>query len=414
MTPVDASAQPGQAPWTCPFCPLLCDSFGVELGPPGMPPRLTGSECPRARSALAEFGGAAATERPRVDGRDCDLDTALAAAASLLAASRQPLFGGLGTDVVGARALYALACETGAICDPARGAALMHGLRALQDRGGFSTTLAEVRTRADLIVCMTGEPTPRYPEFFRRCGVGEPEGARTEILPLHGDLFDTTALLAALVAGRLAADDARVPADLAALSERLHAARYAVLVYEPGRLPAHGALIVEGIQRTVATLNRSTRAASLPLGGDDGAATVNQVFTWLSGLPLRSRAGPAGLEHEPLCFDAERLLADGAVDLLLWVSSFGPQPAPPPVDLPRIVLGHPRMLLQQDAKTPARELVFIPVSTPGIGSGGHLFRTDGSVLLPLRPLYDDGLPGVGEVVNRLTQAVRASRRGLAQ
>jgi formylmethanofuran dehydrogenase subunit B len=408
MTPVDATAQPGQAPWTCPFCPLLCDGFGVALGPPGTLPRLSGSECPRARSALAEFGGAAATERPRVDGRDCDLDTALAAAASLLAASRQPLFGGLGTDVAGARALYALACETGAICDPARGPALMHGLRALQDRGGFSTTLAEVRTRADLIVCMTGEPTPRYPEFFRRCGVGEPQGARTEILPLHGDLFDTVALLAALVAGRLAADDERVPAGLAALSERLRAARYAVLVYEPGRLPAQGALIVEGIQRIVATLNRSTRAASLALGGDDGAATVNQVFAWLSGLPLRSRAGPAGLEHEPLCFDAERLLADGAVDLLLWVSSFGSQPAPPPADLPRIVLGHPRMRLQQGSE------VFIPVSTPGIGSGGHLFRTDGSVLLPLRALYDDGLPGVGEVVNRLTQAVRASRRGLAQ
>ncbi|MBT2299656.1 formylmethanofuran dehydrogenase [Variovorax paradoxus] len=408
MTPVDATAQPGQAPWTCPFCPLLCDSFGVALGPPGTPPSLTGSECPRARAALAAFGGAAATERPRVDGRDCDLDTALTAAASLLAASRQPLFGGLGTDVAGARALYALACETGAICDPARGAALMHGLRALQDRGGFSTTLAEVRTRADLIVCMTGEPTPRYPEFFRRCGVGEPEGARTEILPLHGDLFDTVALLAALVAGRLAADDARVPADLAALSERLHAARYAVLVYETGCLPAQGALIVEGIQRIVATLNRSTRAASLALGGDDGAATVNQVFAWLSGLPLRSRAGPAGLEHEPLCFDADRLLADGAVDLLLWVSSFGPQPALPPADLPRIVLGHPRMRLLQESE------VFIPVSTPGIGSGGHLFRSDGSVLLPLRPLYDDGLPGVGEVVNRLTQAVRASRRGLAQ
>jgi formylmethanofuran dehydrogenase subunit B len=308
----------------------------------------------------------------------------------------------------------ALACTTGAICDPAGGPALMHGLRALQDRGGFSTTLAEVRTRADLIVCMTGDPTPRYPEFFRRCGVGEPEGARTEILPLHGDLFDTVALLAALVAGRLAADDGRVPAELAALAERLRAARYAVLVYETGPLPAQGALIIEGIQRIVATLNRGTRAASLALGGDDGAATVNQVFAWLSGLPLRSRAGPMGLAHEPLCFDARRLLANGAVDLLLWVSSFGPQPAPPVPDLPCIVLGHPRMQLRQEAQAPSRGQVFIPVSTPGIGSGGHLFRTDGSVLLPLRRLYDDGLPSVAEVVGRLTQAVRASSGELVQ
>jgi formylmethanofuran dehydrogenase subunit B len=407
MNPVDA-AQHSQAPWTCPFCSLLCDSFGVVFEPPGAPPALSGSACPRARGALARFDGTAAAVRPRVDGRDCDLDAALDAAAALLAASRQPLFGGLGTDVAGARALYALACATGAICDSVRSTALMHGVRALQDRGGFAATLAEVRTRADLIVCITGAPTPRYPEFLRRCGVEAPEDARLALLPTGGDggdLFDTVALLAALVAGRLPADE-HVPAELAALSSRLRTARYAVLVYETGRLPAHGALIIETIQRIVATLNRGTRAAALALGGDDGAATANQVFAWLSGLPLRSRAGPAGLEHEPLCFDTERLLADGAVDALLWVASLGTEPAPPRTGLPCIVLGHPQTQLES-----VRARVFIPVSTPGVGAAGHLFRTDGVVMLPLHALYDDGLPGVSQVVRGLTQRVRALRQG---
>ena len=410
MNDFDTATQPGNAPWTCPFCPLLCDTFGVDIGPPGTPLKLKGSDCPRAHAGLANFDANASSGQPRVDGRDCDLDTAVAAAASLLAASRQPLFGGLGTDVAGARALYALACETGAICDPAQGKALMHGLRALQDRGGFSTTLAEVRTRADLIVCMTEEPTAHYPEFFHRCGAGEREDLAIETLPLHGDLFDTVSLLAALVAGRVRGDDDRLPAALAALSARLTAARYAVLVYESSRLPVQGALIIEAIQRIVGTLNRSTRAASLPLGGGDGASTVNQVFAWLSGLPLRSRAGPRGLEHEPLCFDAERLLADRAADTLLWVSSYGPEPAPPATDVPLIVLGHPAMRLPQGAA----EGVFIPVSTPGIGSGGHLFRTDGSVMMPLRPLYDDGLPSVGDVVLRLVHAVKAQKKGRVQ
>jgi formylmethanofuran dehydrogenase subunit B len=408
-----AAAQPAHPPWTCPFCPLLCDTFGVEVGPPGTPLKLAGSDCPRARAALAAFDGSPVAAQPQVDGRDCDIDTALAAAASLLAASRQPLFGGLGTDVAGARALYALACETGAICDPTQGQAMMHGLRALQDCGGFTTTLAEVRTRAELIVCMTADPTARYPEFFRRCGIGERDDVHAEMLPMHGDLFDTVALLAAIVAGRIPPGEDRVPADLAALSMRLRAARYSVLVYEPGRLPAQGALIVEAIQRIVATLNRSTRAASLSLGGGDGAATVNQVFAWLSGLPLRSRAGPLGLEHEPLCFDAGRLLADGAVDTLLWVSSYGPEPAPPQAGMPRIVLGHPGMR-PRNAAASAHQQVFIPVATPGIGTGGHLFRTDGSVLLPLRALYEDGLPTVGGVVRRLTDAVKSLKRGRVQ
>ena len=414
MSVSESTSGPAAAAWTCPFCPLLCDSFSVDAGAAEW--ALVGSDCPRARSALAHFGSPSDRSAPpaQVDGVACDLETAIAAAARLLAASRQPLFGGLGCDVAGARALYALASRTGAICDPAEGATLMHALRALQDRGGFTTTLAEVRTRADLVVCIGPLPTERHPEFLRRCGVGDGSSGRFVVLqpaaePIvesavpgietvrhGGDVFDAVALLAACVAGR-AVDDAG--GALAALALRLHAARYAVLVYETGRLPAHGALVIEAINRIVSTLNQRSRAAALPLGGGDGASTVNAVFTWLSGLPIRSRAAPYGLEHEPLRFDARRLLADRAVDALLWIASFGTEAAPPPADLPRVVLAHPRFA----AAVQGAGTVFIPVSTPGIGSAGHLFRTDGVVLLPLSPVRDDGLPSVADVVGRINR-----------
>lgn len=414
MSVSESTSGPAAAAWTCPFCPLLCDSFSVDASAAEW--ALIGSECHRARSALAHFGIAAeaSAAHAQVDGVACDVDAAIAAAARRLAASRQPLFGGLGCDVAGARALYALACRTGAICDPAEGATLMHGLRAQQDRGGFTTTLAEVRARADLVVCIGPLPTERHPEFLRRCGVGEGSSAQFVVLQPaaepavesavpgietvrhDGDVFDAVALLAACVAGRAVA---AATGTLAALAARLHAARYAVLVYETGRLPAQGALIIEAINRIVSTLNQRSRAAALPLGGGDGASTVNAVFTWLSGLPIRSRAAPYGLEHEPLRFDARRLLADRSVDALLWIASFGTEAAPPLVDLPRIVLAHPRFATAvQGAGT-----VFIPVSTPGIGSAGHLFRTDGVVLLPLSAVRDDGLPTVADVVGRITR-----------
>ena len=429
MNAVEQSRDPIATPWTCPFCPLLCDSFSVRAEAGAWV--LNGSDCGKARAGLSHFGpgdasGAAAMSATpsRVDGVDCDIDTAIAAAARLLAASRQPLFGGLGTDVAGARALYPLACRLGAICDPAGGAALLHGLRALQDRGGFTTTLAEVRTRADLIVCIGSLPDARYPEFLRRCGFGLEGAARVallqpsvapasdaalvpdadavpagvEVLHFDGDLFDAAAMLAACVAGRAVGT---AGATLAPLAARLHAASYSVLVYESAQLPAQGSLIVEAVNRVVATLNKRTRAAALPLGGCDGASTVNAVFTWLSGLPLRSRAAPGGLEHEPLRFDAARLLADGAIDALLWIASFGTEPEPLATSLPRIVLGHPRYA----AAVRGGPSVFIPVSTPGIGAIGHVFRTDGSVLMPLTPLRLDALPNVAEVLRRLLQAL---------
>ncbi len=434
MTATHEQIAADPAPWTCPFCPLLCDSFQVNPEPSGARLALAGSGCGRALNALSRFGAQPSSARAQVNGLPVETDPAIAAAATLLARSHQPLFGGLGTDVAGARALYRLACETGAIADAANGTALMHGLRALQDRGAFTTTLAEVRTRADVIVCLTGAPTAQQPEFYRRCGVGEQgaEGATmarhvvvfgnpaadaglaiadvpagsgkvtTESLPWHGDLFTTASVLAALVAGRTVR---AAPAALLALAARLQAARYAVIVWEAAALPAHGALVVEAVNAIVGTLNLSTRAAALPLGGGDGAATVNQVFTWLGGLPLRSRLGPAGLEHEPLRFGAARLLAGGAVDALLWIASFGTEPAAPALDLPRVILAHP------DSIPPAiqAESIFIPVATPGIGSAGHLFRNDGVVLMPLNAVYADSLPTVADVVGRLTRAVQALR-----
>ena len=71
--------------------------------------------------------------------------------------------------------------------------------------------------------------------------------------------------------------------------------------------------------------------------------------------------------------------------------------------LPLIVLGHPNLA----ASCRRKGSVFMPVSTPGIGSAGHLFRTDGVVLLPLFAVRDDGLPGVAEVIEQITQEVMA-------
>lgn len=409
MTPTSSAT-----PWTCPFCPLLCDGFALEARDGGAP-ALVGSDCTRARAALARFAAAPAT--PSIDGQPAPLDAALDAAARLLADARQPLFAGLGTDVDGARALYPLTCATGAISDAASGEALLHTLRALQDRGQFTTTLAEVRNRADIVVCFGGSPREAMPEIWRRIGIGEatvPQreivfvgapvdaalaglpGVTTTSVPLEGDLFDTLALLSACAAQRRVA----APAALAALAERLRAARYAVLVLEPARLSTQGALIVEALNQVVASLNRSTRAGLLPLGGTDGSASVNQTYTWLSGLPLRSRAGPLGLEHEPLRYDTASLLTGGDVDALLWIASFGTEPARPATELPTVVIGGPGVA------APAKG-VFIPVATPGLGGIGHLFRTDGVVALPLDATRNDGLPGVADVAKALTARVKA-------
>jgi len=460
-TSAAARADAPGLPWTCPFCALLCDGYAVRPGPQ---PALLGSACPTAREGLAHCAAGPRPATPTVDGRSVDYGRALDAAADILARSRQPLFAGLATDVAGTRALYRLANGCGAILDHARGEALMHSTRALQDRGVFYTTLAEIRNRADLLVCLGTDPAAHYPEFFRRCApaadaafarqvvfLGAEPGAgavgledcRSETLSLadvfgnangssatapakapgsddphcqapHAqDIFAVVALLAARLAG---SRTATVPPALEALVARMQAARYTVIVWESGRLPAHGALIAETIQRLVNTLNRTTRAAAFCLGGSDGGYTANQVLTWLSGLPLRTGVQARGLVHEPQRYAAGRLLADGAVDALLWVASFGPELLPPAsapgARLPQVVLAHPALadrLAESDEGGEGGERVFIPVATPGVSAAGHLFRADGGVVVPLTPLYADSLPSVAQVASDLAARLTARR-----
>lgn len=413
----ECSTPAGQsALWTCPFCPLLCEGFTLA-GPPEAP-ALQGSDCPRAAAAL---GAHAQRHAPSafVDGVPVAMEEAIAAAAHRLARWRQPLFGGLGTDVAGARALFRLAARCGALCDHADGEALAQQLRSLQERGEIYTTLAEVQARADLLVCVGTQAVARYPEFFRRCGLERPESPCRRIvflgvepppgLPPHvevshlagcGALLEDLRQLAALM---LAHPPREPDAAIAALARVLRGARYAVLVWEAATLP-QGALAAEMLHRVLAALNRETRAASFVLGGDDGAATVQQVFTWLSGLPLRTRIGFAGLEHDPVRFAGERLLADAAVDGLLWAWSFTPGRVPPATRLPRIVLGPPGMGARLLAAQAADDCVFLPVATPGLHVRGHLFRTDGVVVPLVAPRAHEALPGVAQVLAQLEAA----------
>lgn len=418
-TPATANpAAAALAPWTCPFCALLCDDLTM---PADDRAALGVTDCPRARAAWAGHG-ITAGGGPWIDGSDADDAHAVAVAAELLAGMHQPLFGGCATDVGGARALYRLAARTGAICDHVDGAALTENLRALQDRGATMATLGELRARAHTLLCIGTSVLPAYPRFFERIGVGSagspcrrvlflgagvPDGIDAEAVPGSGDLAGDLQALAALVAGREPRGGA--PA-LRALAAELLAAPYTVMVVEGARLPAHGALLIETIHRIAASLNRGTRAAVLGLGGNDGAASVQQTVTWLSGLPLRTRVARDGLRHEPVRFDATRLLDRAGADGLLWVDAFSPTRPPPVTSLPRVILGVPALGERLRADGAAAGAVFLPVATPGLNAAGHLFRTDGPVLLHLPAARDDGLPTVearlGALLAALGEGVR--------
>ena len=78
----------------------------------------------------------------------------------------------------------------------------------------------------------------------------------------------------------------------------------------------------------VRDLNDTTRFSTLPLAAADNAVGVLAACGWMTGLPVRTGFGSGAPIHDPWRFDAERLIASGETDCVLWISAFG---AVPPV-----------------------------------------------------------------------------------
>ncbi len=353
---------------------------------------------------------------------------AATAAARLLTAARQPIIGGLGTDVEGARAAGRLADRCGGVLDHMNTAAAIRNVLVLQDGGWITTTLSEIRNRADLLVVAGGDIVSRFPRFFERCianretlfggernceviflgrglpdGMVLPGGAPTVIPCDVPRLHEAVAVLRALIAGRplRVQSAAAIPfSTLATLAERMKAAKYGVLAWAaPDFDFPHAELTVQGFAELVKDLNRDTRFSGLPLGGSEGDVTADAVSLWQTGFGARTSFGQGIPEHDSYHYATARMLERGEADALVWISSFNAMRTPPATAVPTVVLGHPAMVFERE---PA---VFIPVGTPGIHHAGHLFRTDRVVALPLERLIDSTLPSAAVALAAIDAAL---------
>ena len=114
-----------------------------------------------------------------IDGAPASLDDAAAAAARLLARSRQPLIAGLGADIDGARAAIALAERVGGVIEHMHSAALLRDLDCLRETGIMLTTPGEARVRADVVLLVGDGLTEAWPHLNERllAPPARPEGA---------------------------------------------------------------------------------------------------------------------------------------------------------------------------------------------------------------------------------------------
>jgi len=388
---------------TCPACGLLCDDINVSDP--------STNTCTKS---VSFFSQPAAAASPMITGKTVSLDEAVSHAANLLKQAAHPIFAGLSTDVSGFRATFNSAQQVKAPMMHMNAKSTWRNTKVLQSKGWQTTTLMEVKNRADVILCIGTDVVSHNPRFFERNvwnkealftdpqareivylggealdtrhGVS-PSGKQPTVLPCKTDaLPEVTAALRTLVQGKTlnASDIAGIAIeDLKAVATQLKEANYAVLIWVAKDLNfSHAELTIEHITESVVTLNTESRAMGLALGGSDGDTTVNYAHTWLSAL--------APKEHDLTQHDA-----------VVWINSFSPEKPLPATEAPIIAIGNSQM----DLATPPA--VFIPVATPALDCAGTLFRVDSSVVLPLKQTRESALPTLATVMNKMMNEMDA-------
>ncbi len=410
----------------CTFCGLCCDDLTVQVDHDQL--RVEDNGCTLCQAGFSEPlpPTAAINRQPQIRGSTCSLDEALVHAADLLRDSQYPLFGGLATDVSGARATLHLADRIGAILDHMNSAAMLRNTLVVQDSGWMTTTLTEVRNRVDLMLVFgngISEKTPRfYERFFNNAesmfgqdtqqrelvliGVNNDDdvllkNSRAICLPCSREqLGDVAMALRVLLNGRLLHTDsvAGIPqGELQKLAKRLRYASYSVVTWNTAELDfPHAELAVQSFCELVKDLNAETRCSALPLGGSNGDHTFAQVSTWQTGFATRFSLTEGKPHFDPVLYNSERLLSEREVDLLLWISAFDTRRTPPASNTPVIVLGRAGMQCETAPE------VFIPVATPGIDHRGHVYRCDSVAAFHLRQLRNTDLLPVSDVIQAIT------------
>jgi formylmethanofuran dehydrogenase subunit B len=329
----------------------------------------------------------------------------------------------LGADIAGARAAIGLAERLGGVIDHTHSAALLRDLDSMRESGVMLMTPGEARVRADLVLLVGDGFIDTWPALNERllAPPAQPAGVDVKrriiwlapaigarILGFEGDIEIWGAGRGATLAINLAALRARtkgrpiaiprVPRSglplsvLDSIATAIKAARFGVAVWTAESL---GALEIEMINGLVRDLNDTTRFSTLPVPPPDNGEGVLAACGWMTGFPMRTGFGAGAPIHDPWRFDAERLVASGETDCVLWISAFGGAPPDWLSAVNVIALCEPTVQFATEPK------VRIAIGRPGVDHDAALHSSDAGTLVAVTASARSPAPSAARVLERI-------------
>ena len=427
---------------TCTFCGCVCDD--MELHVDLAEKRIVKSKnaCLLGRAWFAEHTIEMAPAA-MIDGREAGLDEAIAEAARTLVEARFPIVYGLSDTTCEAQR------QAVAISDIIKGnldttTSVCHGPSGLafQGIGESTSTLGEVKNRADLVIYWGGNPAESHPRHFGRYavtpkGMFTPRGRkdRTVVLvdvrrtksapvadilikPKPGKDFEVLWALRALVRGKSISarieQTTGVPlATLQDLTDRMKNCRFGALFFGMGLTMTRGRHFNSGALLALATdLNEFTHFVAKPVRGHGNVTGADNVVSWQTGYPFGVNFSRGYPRFNPGEFTTVDTLANGEADAALIIASDPASNFPKKAirrlkQIPIIVLDPKETETAKDAHVAFR------TSTYGINTGGTVYRMD-DVPITLRQAFPSPFPDdetiLGGIKKRAHELMLASGR----
>jgi formylmethanofuran dehydrogenase subunit B len=409
----------------CTVCGCVCDDLEIDV---------TNGRITRAAGAchLSEpwFLNQNTAHPPAatIDGRPVPPDEAYSRAAELLDAADSILIYGLSRSTTdGQRAATALAETLGGTIDTTASTGHAPSLLALQEVGESTSTLGEIKNRADLVIYWGSDPLATHPRHMERYAVDPPgrrvprgradrflvvvddketESAKRADLFIrvepgrHWDAFET---LRMLVKGL----PCEATDDLRDLARRMTACQCGVIffghvvVQEPAAHRTIAALL-----QLVTDLNLFTRFYARRMRRYGDVAGADAVLSWQACYPFGVNFARGYPRYNPGEFTGPEMLARGDVDLAVIV---GGETA---ADLPRAALARlrtiPVILLDPPGAEPlVPAAVRFTTAVYGVHRPGTAYRMD-NVPIPLRTLLPTDYPSDEDVLGELLRRVHAA------
>ena len=405
---------------TCPFCPLLCDDVSITHDNKKFKVNnLKNKECIKKFESFNINSKSVLV--PKIKNKISSFNDAILNSKLLIKQANEIGILNRGADVASIRSAINLCSQINANFDHANSKYFFDNMNIVQRSGFIATTLMEVKNRADTILVFGNNVfnkaprliekilSPKSSLYTRRKArkiflIGEFSQKNINDLKKHLQvtymkikLNKIPQFLESINSNKNNYKMNVSKKILTALKLSLRKSKYITAIYSSSDFYTTGisGSIVNSITQFICDLNTTIRAACLPIAGNLGDASNNQVATWLTGFPVRFKGVNGIFKHDREAYDVTKLIENNEIDLAIHFNSLSLDKIKLNKKIKNIVIGHP----QTSCTSPPD--VFIPIGIPGIDSSGIMFRTDNVVSMPLKSFRNLKIPLLNQVIDKM-------------